>query len=136
MTNWTRSVGKIFSAYSIVRREVCIPWRSAAVKEKFMYKDSQMPWFMLAPEKCINMRDFISISKGQFYSLDACGHIMVCDVGGNNLMEAHQVATMPYEILVKYVERLYIVGSGGEFLVVSRETAESSPISEESRKSI
>ncbi|KAK4836109.1 hypothetical protein QYF36_018666 [Acer negundo] len=48
----------------IAFRGVCISWRSAAVKEKFMYKDSQMPWFMLAPEKCTNMRDFFGISKG------------------------------------------------------------------------
>ncbi|KAK3229307.1 hypothetical protein Dsin_001188 [Dipteronia sinensis] len=60
---------------------------------------------------------------------------MIFDVGGDNPMEARQVATMPYEILVKYFERLYIVVSGGEFLVVSRETEESSPINEESRKS-
>ncbi|TXG50091.1 hypothetical protein EZV62_025966 [Acer yangbiense] len=241
----------------IAFRGVCISWRSAAVKEKFMYKDSQMPWFMLAPEKCTNIRDFFSISKGirrqitlsyqvngstcfsskgwliairqdlsmnlvhpftgaqiqlpriksfsgwrslqtnkiytsfickcalssnhlstsdftlmvihgsigvlayvrggdkvwttiktwhssysdiifykeQFYALDACGRIMVFDVGGDNPMEARQVATMPYEILVKYVERLYIVESGGELLVVSREIARSSPINEESRKS-
>ncbi|KAK3229317.1 hypothetical protein Dsin_001198 [Dipteronia sinensis] len=73
MVNWAELhpdlLAEIFQSITLYEdfiafRGVCISWRSAAVKEKFMYKDSQMPWFMLAPEKCTNMRDFISISKG------------------------------------------------------------------------
>ncbi|KAK4835292.1 hypothetical protein QYF36_007937 [Acer negundo] len=71
--------------------------------------------------------------KGQFYALDCRGCIMLCDVGGDNPMEARQVADMPYEIFEKYFMDLYIVESGGEFLVISREKTKSKPIKEGSR---
>ncbi|KAK4835667.1 hypothetical protein QYF36_012732 [Acer negundo] len=49
----------------IAFRRVYISWRSdATIKKTFMYKDSQMPWLMLAPKKYTNLRDFLSISKG------------------------------------------------------------------------
>ncbi|KAL5801198.1 hypothetical protein ACOSQ3_032830 [Xanthoceras sorbifolium] len=68
--------------------------------------------------------------EGKFYALDCRGCIMTCDVGGDNPTVAQEVANMPYELFKKYFERLYLVESGGEFLVVSREIGEPSTIQE------
>ncbi|KAL5732964.1 hypothetical protein ACOSQ2_032656 [Xanthoceras sorbifolium] len=69
--------------------------------------------------------------EGQFYALDYCNsRIMACDVGGDDPTVAQQDANMPYELIIKYFGKLYLVESEGEFLVLSREMGEPSTIQE------
>ncbi|KAL5788411.1 hypothetical protein ACOSP7_005360 [Xanthoceras sorbifolium] len=60
--------------------------------------------------------------KGLFYALDCCGRIMVCDIKGDNLTIAHQVAQVPLKRLRGgFLEYGYVVESRGKLLVISQE---------------
>ncbi|KAL5747474.1 hypothetical protein ACOSP7_024474 [Xanthoceras sorbifolium] len=53
---------KLYEDFAAFRR-VCASWRSAAPKENFRFK-CRMPWLMLPPKQCSNLRDFFILPEG------------------------------------------------------------------------